>query len=286
MPIERKIEHATTPTPPAPGFAGPQHAASEVIRPGDFARNNPFFLLMDDRFSADGPLGEEHPHAGLETVTLVLDGVLSDADGRLEAGDLEWMTAGRGIVHGEGMFGVAGSRVLQLWVVLPEAQRSMAPRVQVWRKADLPVRREPGVEVRVYSGRSGPMEAPTLNVAPVTLVDVELRPGAAFRQDLPSAYNGFAFVLEGEVAAGRPETTLSAGRVGWLDRPGDEGASELSLRAGPAGARLLIYAGEPQSMSIAARGPFIAGSEAELRERFAEFRAGKFARLSQLDPVS
>ncbi|WP_239798130.1 pirin family protein [Candidatus Nitrotoga arctica] len=117
-------------------------------------------------------MGGEHPHAGLETVTFMLSGTMEDLGGKLLEGDVEWMTAGRGIIHAEKAVVSEGMRLLQLWVVLPENQRHIAPRVQLLARDRMPVRQEPGSEARLYSGRSGGLEAATINAIPVTSIDI------------------------------------------------------------------------------------------------------------------
>jgi len=144
------------------------------------------------------------------------------------------------------------------------------------------VREEPGVTARVYSGRSGSVEACTVNAVPVTMVDIRLAPGATFQQDLPSTYNAFVLVLEGSLQAGEPATRIHAGQVGWTHPADGEGGSTLTLTAAAAGARALLYAGEPQRVPIAARGPFVAGSESELAAYYAAFRRGEFPRASTM----
>ncbi len=111
---------------------------------------------------------------------------------------------------------------------------------------------------------------------------MRLEPNASFEQDLPASYNGFIVVIEGAVGAGDPAKTLVKDQVGWLDRPTGADASALRLRAAGTPARVLIYAGEPQQMRLAARGPFIAGSEAELAGYFAAYRRGEFPYASSL----
>jgi redox-sensitive bicupin YhaK (pirin superfamily) len=255
-----------------------------MIPPGDFAATNPFFLMADDRTEVGGDFGEAHPHAGLETVTFMLSGSFEDLEGRLDPGDVEWMTSGRGIVHGQDTVTSNSMRLFQLWIVLPEDQRRSAPRVQRLRGRSMPVRKEAGAEAKVYSGRSGDAAARTLNAAPVTLIDLKLQPNAFFEQDLPSSYNGFIIVIEGAVIAGDPGKAVAKDQVGWLDRPAPAGAGvdALRLRAGETPARVLIFAGEPQEMSLAARGPFIAGSNAELADLFAAYRRGEFPYASSL----
>ena len=282
MTVPRRIDHVFTPSPIGPGFAGPRHKARLMIPPGDFAATNPFFLMADDRTEVGGDFGEAHPHAGLETVTFMLSGSFEDLEGRLDPGDVEWMTSGRGIVHGQDTVTSNGMRLFQLWIVLPEDQRRSAPRVQRLRRRAMPVRTEPGAEARVYSGRSGDAIAPTVNAAPATLVDLALEPGASFEQDLPASYNGFIIVIEGAVDAGEPAKRLAKDQVGWLDRPAGARASVLRLRAVDGPARVLIYAGEPQEIRLAARGPFIAGSDAELMDLFAAYRRGEFPLASSL----
>ena len=281
MLLSRTISRIVTVPPVGPGFGGPAHTAAAVISPGDFAATDPFFLMMDDRISVAGLFGDAHPHAGLETVTFMLSGTMEDLGGKLGEGDVEWMTAGAGIVHSEEAVVSEGMRLLQLWVVLPESQRHIAPRVQLLARDQMPVRHEPGVEARLYSGRTGEIVAPTVNEVPITLLDVRLQPRATFEQQLPSSYHGFLLVLEGVLAALDPAVSLVAGQVGWLDRISEPG-SVLNLRASDEPTRVLLYAGEPQNMTIASRGPFIAGSETELAEYFAAFRRGEFARASTM----
>ena len=172
MTVFRRIDRVFTPSPFGPGFAGPRHTARLMIPPGDFAQTNPFFLMADDRTEVGGEFGEAHPHAGLETVTFMLSGSFEDFEGRLDPGDVEWMTSGRGIVHGQDTVTSNGMRLFQLWIALPEDERRSAPRVQRLRGRTMPVRKEPGAEARVYSGKSGDAVARTANAAPVTLIDL------------------------------------------------------------------------------------------------------------------
>jgi redox-sensitive bicupin YhaK (pirin superfamily) len=281
--LQRSIERITATPPLARGFDGERHRAALVIAPGDLPATDPFFLMADDNITAQGRFGDAHPHAGLETVTFMLDGTMEDTGGRLEAGDVEWMTAGSGIVHSENATVSTGMRLLQLWLILPEAKRNMPPRVQVLKRAAMPTHREPGVEARVYSGHVGELQALTLNVVPVTLLDVRLDPGAAFTTPLPGAYRGFVVVVDGEADIGG--VALAAGTVGWTEPVGDV-ASALPLRATGAGARLLVYAGLPQKISIVAKGPFIAGSQDELAGYYAAYRGGRFPHAGQMRPVT
>ena len=104
MSQQRRIARVVTVPPLAPGFIGPGHLAAQVVSPQDFHLNDPFIMLADDHLDiGEGPVGGPHPHAGFETVTLLLEGAIYDRDegGVINAGEVQWMTAGRGIVHGE-----------------------------------------------------------------------------------------------------------------------------------------------------------------------------------------
>lgn len=281
--VERRIARTVATAPPAPGFIGPGHTAVLVVDPARFAEQDPFILLADDRIDLEPgrTAGDAHPHAGFETVTFLLEGAVRDeVEGSFAAGDVQWMTAGRGVIHNEHVVPEGPTRLLQLWLTLPEADRWTAPRFETVRRDDAPVRREPGVEARVYSGRSGGHGAATHNHVPVTLVDVRLAPGATLAQELPASYNGFVYVLDGGVSAGG--TSLGTGDVGWLDRPAGGGATVLRLTGGDAGARLVLYAGEPQRAPIVTHGPFVGGTRADLMRVSGDYVAGRFPRMSEL----
>jgi quercetin 2,3-dioxygenase len=269
----------------APGFAGPGHLAAPVIPPEDFAINDPFILLMDDHLDiGDRPVGGAHPHAGFETVTLLLQGSIYDRDegGFIEAGEVQWMTAGRGIIHGENVGTKGKVRLLQLWLTLPKADRWTEPGFQTIHTDAVPVRRENGAEVRIYSGGSGSLRSTTRNHVPVTITEITLEPHASIDQDIPSSYNGFVFTLRGSIQAGADNTSLKTGQTGWLDRPQVDGASLLRVTAGEEGARLVLYAGQPQGDPIVSYGPFIGDSKRDIARLYTEFQSGQFVSLSEL----
>jgi redox-sensitive bicupin YhaK (pirin superfamily) len=281
---ERRIARTVTTPPPAPGFIGEGHTAVDVVTPGALEASDPFVLLMDDRLDIKTRrrIGGAHPHAGIETVTLVLEGTLIDRDeGELNAGDVLWMTAGRGIIHNEAVEVGGKARILQLWVRLPNSDRSTTPTFQMIRKASAPVRTESGAVARLYSGSTGGLRSTTQNRAPVTLVDLTLDANATFDQELPLSYNGFVYVVDGS-AVGGGASLLETGQVGWLDRPNGIGAGTLTLAAGERGARIFLYAGEPQHEPLVHHGPFAAGSVAEIEEMFHRYHAGRFESMSAI----
>jgi quercetin 2,3-dioxygenase len=149
------------------------------------------------------------------------------------------------------------------------------------RKASAPVRTEPGAVARLYSGSTGGVRSTTANHAPVTLVDLTLGANARFEQDLPLSYNGFVYVVDGSVGVGGA-SLMETGQVGWLDRPTGIGASTLMFAGGERGARIVLYAGEPQREPLIHRGPFAAGSVAELEEMVRRYRAGRFESMSAI----
>jgi len=283
--MNRTVSRIERPAP-EPGFLGEGHTAVPVIRAEQFERNDPFILLMDDRvhLSGDRPAGGPHPHAGFETVTLVLEGKLRTHDrngaGFLEAGDVQWMTAGRGVIHSETMDRAVDLRILQLWLTLPKKDRWVCPASQDIRGTSVPVRREPGAELKLYSGSSRGLKSPTLNHVPVTLADIRLEPNASVDQDLDHEDNGFVYGLEGSVRIG--DRVIRAGEIGWLDRPLRKGIGPLWVTAGESGARVVLYAGRMQHEPIVHYGPFVGDSNEDIVRAYQNYRAGQMGHIHAL----
>jgi quercetin 2,3-dioxygenase len=239
------------------------------------------FLMLDEFRSddaADYLAGfPDHPHRGFETVTYMLAGRMRHGDhkgnvGLLRPGSVQWMTAGRGIVHSEMpeqedglMWG------FQLWVNLPAKDKMIEPRYQEFAPEAIPETTIDGARVRVIAGRVGDVEGPVRAVAtePVYL-DVALPPNGAFDVPLPAAHAAFAYVFEGAVAIGGQRVTrgelavLSAGDVVQLQTGGD-GAG-----------RLIVVAGRPLGEPVAKYGPFVMNTQQQIREAIADFQAGRF----------
>src|ERR1700751_5797254 len=285
MLYQRRISRIHDIPEPAPGFVGPGHLAAPVVSPEDFALNDPFILLMDDHLDiGDRPVGGPHPHAGFETVTLLLQGSICyrDEGGLIEAGGGPGVTAGRGSIHGENVGAKGKVRLLQWWLTLPKANRWAEPGFQTIHTDSVPVRRENGAEVRIYSGGSGSLRSTTRNHVPVTITEITLEPHASIDQQIPSSYNGFVFTLRGSIQAGPDNTPLKTGQTGWLDRPQVDGASLVRVTAGEEGARLVLYAGQPQGDLIVSYGPFIGDSKRDIARLYTEFQNGQFVSLSEL----
>ena len=213
------------------------------VRPGDPARTAPFLVLSEDRFSLPG--FEWHPHSGIETVTVVLDGVLEHEDdaggaGVLAAGDAQWMTAGRGIVHREVAAPGSPAHVLQLWLDLPAQARSATPGHQQLRAADRPRLARPGAEIDVLAGTVDGVTGLARPASPAQVVLVTLDAGAVLDLPVPAADRVFALVIEGDaVVAGEP---LLVRQTGWSE---PTGGAQLALRGGADGARLLVASARP-----------------------------------------
>ena len=242
---------------------------------------DPFLLLDEFRSdSADDYIAgfPEHPHRGFETVTYMLAGHMRHADnhgnrGDLVPGSVQWMTAGRGILHSEMpqqenglMWG------FQLWVNLPAKDKMTAPRYQDIGPERIPVVHQvDGVEVKVIAGElagvTGPVEG--IPTAPVYL-DVALQPGARFTLDLPIGHHGFAYVFDGDAALVGGEL-LQRHELGVLSD-----GEQLQLAGGDKASRLLIVAGRPLREPVARYGPFVMNTQAQIHEAIADFRAGKF----------
>lgn len=245
---------------------------------------DPFLLL--DEFGTDRPEDylagfPEHPHRGFETVTYMLDGRMRHKDnhgneGVLVPGGVQWMTAGRGLVHSEMPEQESGRmRGFQLWVNLPARDKMTAPRYQEFAPDRIPVARPAeGVEVKVIAGRvgdaSGPIDQPATD--PVYL-DIGLQPGVAWEYALPDGHAAFAYVFEGEAAIGHggDARQVPAQSLAVLG-----GGETVGLRAGDAGARLILVAGRPLREPVARHGPFVMNTRQELMQAFVDFQEGRF----------
>jgi hypothetical protein len=278
--FERAVRNVDHPEP-RQGMT-PEHRVRPLLPAamrGEWAAVDPFLALMEDWFPR-GVFGK-HPHRGIETVTYVLEGRIDHYDnqgnkGVILPGDAQWMTAGRGLIHNEIPAEDVTVHSLQLWINLPAAHKMTAPRYQDLLGATAPTRREPGAEIRVFSGSSGDIVSPTLNYVPVTLVEFRLEPGVAVRQQLPADYNGFVVVLEGDGVIGEAGRAVAAGDVAWLTRREDKGPSEVLVGAGARPLRALLYAGRPLREPVAAGGPFVMNTQAEIEQAYADYRAGRF----------
>ncbi|TLV03839.1 pirin family protein [Dyadobacter luticola] len=280
--LNRKLVNIKTPKREQ-GFLGPDHIARAVVM-NDFTNSDPFIILMDDFLDKkDGkPVGGPHPHAGFETVSLLLEGEVGDSAHMMKAGDFQMMTAGSGIVHTESIDRESKLRLLQMWLNLPKKDRWTTPRVQDLTFENVPKVYDKGLEIRVYSGSFAGVTSPVKNYTPVIIADIQLQPGAETMQILKASYNAFLYVIEGSIEVGDEHKALQDGQIGWLNKSTEEGESTLKLAAGANGGRVVLYAGQPQSEPIISYGPFIADKEQEIKDLYRDFRHGKIKHVSEL----
>jgi len=277
--MERRVSRIELAAAPQRGSA--THANRFVVPADGFEAHSPFLMMMEDWFAP--PAGfPTHPHRGMETVTLVLEGALEHRDhtgghGVLNAGDVQWMTAGRGVMHSE-MPGPNGVHSLQLWLNLPAAQKMSAARYMDQRAADAPVVSGPGFEIRLYAGRQGGLERAWGSSYPMGLCFAALEPGAECALEIGPDERGFLYALEGSAAVGADATLLQAGQIAWFD-PVSEAAGEadrLTLRAGDKPFRAALFSGRPIPEPVVAYGPFVMNTQDEIRQAFADYHNGVF----------
>ncbi len=241
------------------------------------------FLLLDD-FRGDEPEDYRpgfpwHPHRGIETITYVLAGEVEHGDsignrGVIGPGDIQWMTAGSGIIHQEMPKGDTRGRMygFQLWANLPAQLKMTAPRYQEVKGAAIPVvKDDDGAEIRVVCGRYGQTSGPIQGVAadPVYL-DISVPPGKTKTIPAAADHNAFAYVFEGAAVFGNASEAENHQLALFDD--GDE----IAVKAGPKGARFLLVSGKPLREPVAWHGPIVMNSQAELQTAFQELENGTF----------
>lgn len=277
----RKISRVYTPQG-EPGFLGEGHIARRVIQT-DFSTSDPFIILMDDILDKqdDTPAGGPHPHAGFETVTLVLEGQFGEGSHKMKAGDFEMMTAGSGIVHTETIADPTKLRLLQLWLNLPQKDRWTQPRVQRMRAEHVPIAVIEGGRASVYSGTFAGVTSPVRNHTPFLLSHLELDAGTFLREPMPGSFTTFIYVLKGSVRVGDRNVIVNRDQVGWFERS-DNLTEYLQLEVLEAGTQLVLYAAEPQNHPIVSHGPFIADSMDEIKDLYADYRSGKIQHIKDV----
>lgn len=269
-------------------------AGVRLHRAFGFDHGNEFdpFLMLDD-FRSDDPEDFRagfpwHPHRGIETITYVLAGTVEHRDslgnsGVIGPGDVQWMTAGSGIIHQEMPLGDELGRLhgFQLWANLPAALKMTAPRYQGFTAAEIPrVAEEDAVRVRVlcgaYQGTRGPVEG---IAADPTFLDISLPVRAHKTLPVAAGHNAFAYVIGGTGSFAHPqgEPAEVGNRTLVLFGEGDA----IEVEAGGEGMRFLLVSGRPLGEPVAWQGPIVMNTEEELRQAFEELRTGTFLRTGQ-----
>lgn len=241
------------------------------------------FLMLDDFSSRDPSDYEagfpEHPHRGMETVTYIISGQVDHRDslgnsGTIQSGEVQWMTAGSGIIHAE-MPRETWERLcgVQLWVNLPRESKMMTPRYRDIREEDMPmVQPSEGVKVKVIAGEFDDAVGPVKDlVVEVLYLDVIMGPNAEFNHEIPGQFNAFAYVLQGSADFGG---SMAGQQQLVVLGEGDE----VAVRSGEKGVRFILVAGRPIREPVAWRGPVVMNTDGELKDAFREIQEGTFVR--------
>jgi redox-sensitive bicupin YhaK (pirin superfamily) len=279
----------------------------ETLEGGGFLVRRPFpkpafsdfdpFLLLDEMGPMNVAPGEakgapDHPHRGFETVTYLLSGEMKHKDsrghaGRLSAGDVQWMTAGAGVVHSEmpsPEFMRAGGRMhgFQLWVNLPRHDKMMNPRCQEIPGAQIPKATSADglVSVSIIAGEAMGQKAVIETRTPIIYLHYRIKPGGVAKQLAPSDYNAFAYIVEGEGSFGAEGERATDGQMVLFAQDGNEVTIE-----NPAGTKatleVLLIGGVPLNEPIARYGPFVMNSEREIHQAFEDYRLGRMGAIDR-----
>ncbi|KAL4632529.1 pirin-like protein [Castanea sativa] len=257
-----------------------QEGDGAVVRRGigrtDLKNLDPFLML--DEFSVTPPAGfPDHPHRGFETVTYMLEGGITHQDfaghkGTIGPGDVQWMTAGRGIIHSEMPAGGETSKGLQLWINLSSKDKMIEPRYQELLREDIERVEKDGVEVRIIAGESMGIQSPVYTRTPAMFLDFTLKPRAQMHQSIPESWNSFVYILEGEGVFGIPNSSPVAAHHVLVLGPGD-GLSVWN-RSSKA-LRYVLIAGQPLNEPVVQYGPFVMNTQAEIDRTIEDYHYSK-----------
>ena len=260
--------------------------------PSHFISDIDPFMLLDEMGPMDLAPGEakgapDHPHRGFETVTYLLDGRFEHKDshghsGKLFPGDVQWMTAGAGVIHSEmpeKEFARTGGRLhgFQLWVNLPRKDKMAKPRYQDISSSKIPVAKEAGVQVKVIAGESLGAKAVIDTKTPIMYLHFTLKPGAKVKQPVPQNYNAFAYVVGGKGRFGVEDKTAQRGQMVLFGKDG----TEISIRAShDATLDVLLIAGVPLGEPVTRYGPFVMNTKEEIYQAIEDYRSGVMGSIS------
>ena len=296
----RPIKQLTQAAPVIEGAGVHLHRAFGFGKTEDF---DPFLLLDDfrndnpDHYRAGFPW---HPHRGIETITYILSGTVEHGDslgnqGSLGAGDIQWMTAGRGILHQEMPKGDANGQMhgFQLWANLPAAHKMTAPRYQDVQATDIPeITDDDGTKARVicgtFWGQKGPVEG---IAADPCYLDIAIPPGGRKILPVETDRHAFAYIFAG-AGTFRDASAPQSVKTEHLDLSGEvsseemgnrslvlfDNGNEVTVQAGAQGIRFLLVSGRPLEEPVAWRGPIVMNTQEELQQAFSELQNGSFIR--------
>ena len=238
---------------------------------------DPFLLL--DEFGSDNPDDyiagfPPHPHRGFETITYMLNGKWQHKDsagneGKLGEGSIQWMTAGRGIVHSEMPIQTNGlARGFQLWLNLPKEKKLTEPAYQDIHAEQIPILKEVFGTVKVISGEYNGIIGPGKSHTPVLIIDIRLNPESEITIPVMDGWNAFGFIYEGDVKSGE---FLSKGQLAVYNTEGNVHFKTNDIQAG-----IYFVAGEPLNEPVARGGPFVMNTRGEILKAFEDYQNGNF----------
>ena len=285
----RSVERVLTAT--SEHWVGDGFRVRSVISPNGDPRVQSPFLLLDHAPSRHFPPATErrgvgeHPHRGFETVTFAYRGEIEHRDshgggGTIGPGDVQWMTAGSGLVHEEfhsQRFTEAGGdmEMVQLWVNLPASKKMTAPGYQALLDRDFPRLTLGAAEARLIAGTLQGKAGPAHTHSPMTVFDLRFTSDGVAEFALPSGYNSLTFTLEGEVKVGSDERTIAPGQLAVLERKGE---GPVRVR-GAKDARVLVLSGEPILEPVVSYGPFVMNTREQIIEAVRDYESGKMGHL-------
>jgi redox-sensitive bicupin YhaK (pirin superfamily) len=238
------------------------------------------FLMLDEfhsKHEEDFIAGfPSHPHRGFETVTYMIEGAVDHKDslgnhGHLGPGSIQWMTAGRGIIHSEMPRGEGGGLWgFQLWVNLPASRKMTQPRYQDLAPERVVQMDVDGARVRLVAGEAFGKTGPVTGIVTApNMIDVALPPSGRFEHAVPARHNVFAYVFDGAAQLGRSATRALAGQIAVF------GPGAVVRATSEDGARMLLLSGEPIGEPVARRGPFVMNTDEEIRQAIDDYRNGR-----------
>ncbi|HXC51471.1 MAG TPA: pirin family protein [Candidatus Limnocylindrales bacterium] len=270
-----------------------REGAGFIVRrpfPGLALRHADPFLLLDEMGPVDYAPGKavgapDHPHRGFETVTYVLDGEMEHEDsaghrGRIGAGDVQWMTAGRGIVHSEmpsRALRERGGRMhgFQLWVNLPARDKMMAPRYQEVPRSTIPEAATPDgrARVRVIAGEALGASAVIETRTPIMFLHWTFEPGSAAEAAVPADHAAYVYVFEGALRVG--DRIVNDGELALL------GEGDMVRMSADVAAQALLLSGAPLGEPVVQYGPFVMNTEREIAQAIEDYRAGRLGQIAR-----
>jgi quercetin 2,3-dioxygenase len=288
MTIQRKVQRVISPLPVSDG-AGVK--LNRLIATPTLDYLDPFLLLdhfgseKSDDYMAGFP---QHPHRGIETVTYMLKGVVHHKDtmgnaGTIREGDIQWMTAGGGLMHEEmpeaSPEGLSG---FQLWVNLPSQLKMSKPRYQEVKADQIPVFEKDGVRIKVIAGEVGAVKGAVSEIyAEPNYLDVTIEPNGTFTHSITAGHNAFAYIFEGSAEFDDSDKVIETNRL-VIFSDGDS----VTIKAGKNGARFLLVSGKPLNESVERYGPFVMNTREEIYQAIRDLQNGTFIWTEEKEVVT